>query len=288
MLGIGVAAIVLAMLVLAGCGGDDISRAQVVGAMTDERVPDRYDELDASAADLATEAATFCTGDRSDPTSLLDAVTVVREQWVALRPFWFGPGMDRRSRNYIDWPVDADDVASLVAGDAPVDAESLRQLVGADQRGLGAIEVLASQPDDRACSYIIGSVALIQEETAELAAAWDTFGSTLSTNDDAANGALSDIVSESLFALPSTGSDNPRADASLAGVRWAILGDGDAVAGIAPLLDDEVVAQLTTEFDAVAANHTFEAVMALERTIKTNVAGDLGITVKFSDADGDG
>ena len=39
---------------------------------------------------------------------------------------------------------------------------------------------------------------------------------------------------------------------------------------------------------AHAAQPSFDTEMALERTIKTNVAGDLGITVKFSDADGDG
>ncbi|QQS24251.1 MAG: hypothetical protein IPM43_12680 [Actinomycetota bacterium] len=286
---------VVAAATLPACGNDTPSRAEVVGALTDELVPTRFEELAVSAAELHTGAETFCEGDRSDPAALLGQVSAVRDRWAALRPFWFGPAMDRRSRSLVDYPADAADVAELAASDTPVDPDSLRELVGADQRGLGAIEILATDdPGDRECEYLVSAATLVADETTGLAADWDQFGPTLSVDDAAANAALTDIVSETLFALPLTSSDNPMAVGQLAGARWAMLGDdgatdnGGGARGIAPLLDASVVDQLTTEFDAHAAQPSFDTEMALERTIKTNVAGDLGITVKFSDADGDG
>lgn len=289
-------------LAAAGCSGTTPSRADVVGALTDDRVPARFAAVAASATSLVERAVAFCSSGRDDPTELLDQVTVVREQWAGLRPFWFGPVMDRRARTIVDWPADADGVGALAAGDTPVDAVALRDLVGADQRGLGAIEVLATDgPDDRGCEYLTGSATLVAEETEAVATEWETFGPTLSRDDASANDALADIVSESVFALLLVGSDNQVADAHLAGVRWAIIGpdrddrdDSDdsggdgGVDGIASLLDDQVVEQLRTEFDAVAAEPSIATAVALERTVKTNVVGDLGITVSFSDADGDG
>ena len=65
-------------------------------------------------------------------------------------------------------------------------------------------------------------------------------------------------------------------------MRWALLGDGGAVEGIAPLLD---------RFDHRTTrppSSTPRDAMALERTIMTEVVSELGISVNFSDADGDG
>ena len=134
-----------------------------------------------------------------------------------------------------------------------MDATSLRELVGADQRGLGAMELLAAGPiDERACAYLLGAAELIAGETAALANEWTTYGPTLAADDEAANATLDELVSETIFALPLTSSDNPMAAGQLAGARFALVGDGSSK-GISPLLDDAVVEQLEADFDALAA-----------------------------------
>jgi len=257
--------------------------------MTDTDVPRRYAELADAASALRAESEAFCRSDRSDPAALLEEVTTVRDRWAALRPFWFGPVMERRSQSYIAYPVVADDIAELAEADSPVDAASLRELVGADQRGIGAVELLAvAGADDRACDYLVAAATVVSDETRLLADDWIDFGPSLATDDAAANRALSEIVSETVFSLGLTASENPMRAGQLAGARWAMLGDDNGSAGVSPLLDAAVVERLTTEFDALAALADFDVAMQLERTIATNVVADLGVTVKFSDADGDG
>lgn len=285
-------ALAVAALV-AGCGDDGPGRDDVVGAMTDVVVPERFDDLAAEAAVLSEMVAELCADrDRGDPAEVLDQASAVRSEWVQLSPFWFGPVAEQRSRFVIDWPIDAEQVDELAAGDDPVDATSLRELVGADQRGLGVVEHLfADDIDDRNCEYAQGAADLVADETRLLADAWTEFGATLATDDAAANDALAETISESLFSLAMIADgdvhDEHAALAQLDGIRWVMIGD-ESLEGIAPLLDDDVVEQLSSEFDDAEASPVGEPVMAIERTIKTNVVGDLGITVKFSDADGDG
>jgi hypothetical protein len=203
---------------------------------------------------------------------------------LGLVPFWFGPVDDRRSAFVVDPRVNAADVDELLAGDEPVDAASLRDLAGADQRGLGTVEhLLATPPSERGCDYASGATALIVEEGAALTEDWTTFGPTLAPDDAQANDSLRDIVSGALRAVEMAGDEpgTPGTAARLAGARWALLGDGDDITGVAPLLADATVEQLAAEFDAADA-------MALERTIVTEVVSELGISVNFSDADGDG
>ncbi len=108
-------------------------------------------------------------------------------------------------------------------------------------------------------------------------------------DDEAANAALADIVSETVFGLVLTGSDNPKPPANSLALDSAMLGDGtDDATGHFAAARRRSVEQLTADFDALAANPSFETEMAVEVTIKTNVVGDLGLTLNFSDADGDG
>jgi predicted lipoprotein len=100
------------------------------------------------------------------------------------------------------------------------------------------------------------------------------------------------------------GVDDQRARAD--GIRAVLLGsDGDS--GLAPLLDDELRARLSEQFDAldaaldrvepplvaaVSADRTdveavHDAYAALRVTVSTELVSTLGVTVSFSDADGD-
>ena len=271
------------VLVAAACGGGE-SRADVVGAMTSEAVPSRFDELAATASRISPAIATWCSS--GDPTGAVDAVAATRDGWAELAVFDFGPSMDRRSMFIIDPQPRLVDVDELVASDQPVDADSLRELAGADQRGLGAIDhLLDGEPGERACAYATGAADLVDEEFEALASDWATYGPELAADDDAANDALREIVSEALFTVHMV-TEDPDADLAqpmLNGVRWALLGvDGDEEhVGISSLLSEETRQRLD---DELAAGDAAE----LEITITTEVAGELGTTINFSDADGDG
>lgn len=273
--------LIAGLVVVSACGPSGPPRAEVVLGMTDTAVPSRYDQLDRASVSLVSAVETWCTS--GDPETAETAVVDVRSQWLALAPFWFGPVTERRSRFLIDPEPRLADVEKLLAGDQPVDAASLRDLAGADQRGLGTIEILVEgEPDERGCEYATGSAELVQQETEEIAHEWIEYGPKLGRDESAANMALRDIVSECLFSLAMAGDDpgSYQSTSRLYGVEWALLGDGDQM-GISELLSDDTVERLTTEF---AEGDVAE----IELTVSTEVVSDLGTAVNFSDADGDG
>lgn len=278
------AGVALVMLVggglIGGCGDSGPTRAEVVGAVT-TTVSDRYAAFADDVERLGTAVDEWCeTGDAETALSTVDAA---RARWIELSPFWFGPGNDRRSMFVVDPLPNPDDVDALADGDdQPVDATSLRELTGGDQRGLGSLEVLlASPPTPRRCDYARGLVGLVSEEGDALTEAWLTYGDEVAADDESANVALRNIISQSLFAVRMAAEpDDELADARLAGVRWALVGGGGHD-GITALLSDDTVIRLTGELDAANA-------AAAEITITTAVVGELGTTINFSDADGDG
>ncbi len=273
------AAVVLA-LALAGCGDSGPSRGDVVGAATVDVVPARYTEAAELADEIVAAVDVWCAG--GDAAAVVDAVDAARGAWIELRPFSFGPANDRRSMFVIDPQVRTVDVDALGEEGPAVDADSLRNLAGADQRGWGAVEHLATgEATERRCDYARGAAQLTADELAALAADWKTYGPGLASA-DAADVALRNIVSESIFAAQMVVDEpDPRLDAHrLAGIRLALLGGGTDQ-GIAPLLSDDVVERLRSELDASDAE-------AVQITISTDVVGELGTTINFSDADGDG
>lgn len=282
----------VASLVLAACGDDDPGRDTVVASLTDE-APARYAALAGQAQALVDSIDDLCEDPTGDPSAAASAVDEVRQGWLALGPFWFGPVEDRNSRFDIDWEVRPEEIDELAASDAAVDAASLGEVVGADQRGLGAVDHLLSTPlDDRRCEYALGSATLVAEEIDILADEWSTFGSAAAADIDTANDTLADIISQSLFAIAMVpdAADGESAAAGLAGARWALIGD-ESIApgnGISDLLDDDLVERLADGFDSALAAPNEQFTMALATTIRTDVAGALGLSVAFSDADGDG
>ena len=295
-----------ATVTLGACGRDGNDRSTVVGDLVSTNVPERYDGLAASADSLVDAVDDWCASGEpgGDTGSLDEGIADVRDGWVALSPFWFGPVMDRRSRFVIDPTARADDVAALVEADDPVDAVALRETVGADQRGLGALEVLADLADDvrgrRICSYALGNARLVAEETAALAEDWASFGPTLDDSEEVADDTLGEMVNQARFALATlmTDEEQDTATARLAGIRWALIGppgpstapgdDDGSETGIAVLLGDEVVEQLDAEFRAAETSIDDDTIDALLTTIETNVVSTLGLSIQFSDADGDG
>ncbi|WP_040491958.1 imelysin family protein [Ilumatobacter nonamiensis] len=268
-------------LVVSACGDSGPSRSEVVGSATETIVPARYAELAAAAETVVHDVQTWCDGE--DATAATDSISAARDEWLTLRPYSFGPANERRSMFIIDPNIREDDVDELGADGAAVDADSLRNLAGADQRGWQAVEhLVAGELTDRRCEYALGASQLTADELAAVADEWVEYGSAVAEDDEAANIALRNIVSESLFSVQMVIDEpNPDTDAvRLEGVRLALVGE-DGTGGIAELLSDDLVERLTAELDAGDAT-------ALQITINTEVVGELGTTVNFSDADGDG
>lgn len=286
----------LAATALASCSSDVAERADVVAALVSDVGAPAFADLAATTGALRSEVDQWCVGDT--PTAeVSNLVTQARKQWLGLSPFWFGPTMERRSRFVIDPRVSANEVESLVGMIEPVDAMALRERYGADQRGLGAIDVLLSaEPTATVCNDARANAELVDDEAVALSTEWQSTAAERSANDGAANTTLGSIVNEALFALMAA-EQRPvdAARAQLAGIRsvfhasTAVVStvDGDRLR-LDALLDVAVVEQLRVDFDAALANPDADMLDAVERTILTNVVSALGLSVQFSDADGDG
>lgn len=144
----------------AGCGGGSVSRAGVLAALADEAIIPAYTRMAGSAAGLQRSAEALCdgiagsgadTGGGAGAEGRLDdaraALADTLSAWSASEAMWVGPTMERRSWAVIDWPVDRLEIEELVSDGEPIDADRLTQRIGADQRGLRAVQyILHSVP----------------------------------------------------------------------------------------------------------------------------------------------
>ena len=94
---------------------------------------------------------------------------------------WFGPVLDRRSTSLLDWsPTDTSGIDRLLAGGAPTTAEEVRDVLGSNRRGFGAIEYLLFRNDDLAdpsravpvCPYLVALAAVAHEVGGAILAGW--------------------------------------------------------------------------------------------------------------------
>lgn len=275
-----------ATVALAACGDGGPSRADVLEPVMSEVVPARYEHFATSAASLRDDVAAWCENGGDDSAVLDAAIADALTEWYALKPFWSGPVMDRRSQFAVDFRTDPDGVEELLASNEAVDAASLRDRVAARKRGLSALALLVdAPPSPRRCDYALGIADLVAAEARGVADDWKRYGPSAIDGDAAANDAIRDIVSNATFALREAAMEPPPAPAIerglIDGARQAMLGNGGDQPGLSPLLTDEIVARLTDELgrdDAAAAG----------LTLSVDVASDLGLTLNFSDADGDG
>ena len=158
-------------------------------------------------------------------------------------------------------------------------------MVGADQRGLGALAVLiAGEPDQRRCEYAHGIADLVAEEADAVADEWAEYGPALVTDDTTANDAIRDIVSNASLRVAGGGDGSGPSTIErglIDGARLAMLGDDRrrrAVTAAQRRRSSLVCPTSSTAGDAAAA----------ELSLSVDVVSELGITLNFSDADGDG
>ena len=167
-----------ALLLVAGCGGgEDSERDDVVGDITADAAG-LVEALPVQARAL-TEAISRACEDPAD-TAMLDAareaVKETQEAWRRAEIVWLGPLMGREVQGVVEWPADPEGIEDLVTGDEPdpLDAEAVRTGLGADTRGLGAMEVVlhGAALDARRCEYLVAVAEVVEQELTADAEAW--------------------------------------------------------------------------------------------------------------------
>ena len=288
---------------LTGCSGgtdrgDVLADLATQGAETLEALPEV-----AAAATAAVETA-CASGEKADFDAAAEDVAAAQTRWHEAEAFWVGPATDLRSNSIVDWPANAQDVDDLVAAEEPatIDVDYLAAYVGADTRGYGAVLTLLEQAplDERQCGYANAATALAESGIDAVTAAWTDPDDGEPYRDELADPEVGiDAVVNHLLALLAN-KDAANLEARSNSVEDLLFGpEGDS--GLSALLDDDLTAQLRTETDelisatrdgeAAADDEPSEAALAamneLRATVATQVVAELGVTVTFSDADGD-
>ncbi len=300
-------------LVVAACGDDGPSRADVLGDYANDVALPRYERLAATADDLVAAVGEACAAPSDETVRAgLDAVGEARGSWLSTAAMPTGPIMERRSEAVIDWPVRIADIERLITGSTPGDitAEVIANNVGADTRGLSALHWVFSNDgvvdrlgDQRWCDYVTSTAAVVATEAHLLLDDWTAsfadgvpFVDVLA--DDAGNAWMGRIVNDSInvvHMLTEAPEDAVDVAADIASDRATQLaGLGEIVTAIGPLLGDELAGRVADEVDAAHAAFTDGDVAGgrtlageVEATLATEVASRLGVTIGFSDADGD-
>lgn len=357
-------------LVAAGCGGGP-SRPDVLSDVAVDAT-EAYTSLASSANELDAAIAGLC----SDPASVSQAgvmeaaraLATARVDWSYSAAMWTGPVMEHRSWAVVDWPPEPPEIAELLADESKeLSVERIGSRVGADQRGLGAAEVLldwhsragggsgigtnsgggAPVPASdaaRRCDYLRSVSAVVLDEAELVLDNWTTsfeggppYMETLSAESEMS---IDDLVNDSIFLLEAItdlelgkalGETSAEADveavvegplglgaadvlAHVRGIRTAMIGSrspgdpaGGELGGLSLLLTDDLGQRLLNQLDnADAAVSAIEgplreavvndpakvsaaraALKELQVTISTEVVAQLGVTIGFSDADGD-
>ena len=351
------AALVALLLILSGCGSDSgPSDREVLISMTDDVIVPAYQELERESSLLQQSAETLCG---APSAASLDAARqawmAARAAWMRSEAMWFGPVMDRRSTSLLDWsPTDTVSIEQSIADGGPSTVDEVRNVIGSDRRGFGAIEHLLfgsealSDPGQAgsACPYLVAMTTVVKEETEAILAEW-----VEGTEEGAAyrgyfsdraqvsmlpSAAVADVVRTQFFlirditdvrlatamglrqdpadlsVIPGTAADNGLQDIrnELMGMRAMYVGAGEEGLGIGDLvgqLSEDTDSRLRAQFDAAfvaidAVNGPFrDAVVQrtpqvqtlydrlsdVQRTIATEVVSLLGVSIGFTDTDGD-
>ena len=343
--------LVAAGVIAAGCGAGPPERSDVLIDLADEVIVPAFERFAADSVVLESVAARLCsTLDTDDLLSARWALSEARSAWSFSEVMWVGPVMERRSWAVIDWPIDAEQIEALIAdADIELDFDRLARRIGADQRGLGAVElmlgapgaedaVLAELADERRCRYLTGIAEVIAAEAALLPGDWtvdfEDGGEYRAVFADPDGRGLDDVVNATLFLLEAItdielaaalGEMGRSADPSmivegpaglgvadlashLEGVRAVLTGpDADSSAGLSPLLGGDLTKRAVVALDgadaaiaaidpplreaAASSPETVaaarEALKAVQVIVATEVVSRLGVTIGFSDTDGD-
>lgn len=281
--------------IVTACGGaEPPSRPEVLTNLANEVIVPGYAEAASAIRALDTVTRRLCaTPDEVHLAEARVALAEARQGWKRIEAAWVGPVMDRRSWARIDWPINEEEIRELIDDTSvpTVDAAYIKDYVGADQRGLGTVELLLGGDVDsltgRPCDYLRSAVLVADEEIQAVLALWTEGGAI----EMLAAGNVDPLVNDALFltrrmgdmelggalgalerdAEPEAIVEGPRGLgvedglARLAGLRAVLLGT-DGAGGLSPLLTDELVERL--DADLTAAEAAWSAIPApLQATV---------------------
>jgi putative iron-regulated protein len=216
------------------------SRDAVIAGLTDGVIIPDYQAVASAATVLATELADVCASPgepaAASLTAAQDAWRATRVAWAMTRSYRFGPVMELRASSKIDFPADAAKVTALIDGTEPLDSAAIGGL-GADQRGLGAIEVVLfgeAPLNERSCEYLVGASGLVADTSGKVVEAWQayTIDDPKMFIDDTVNGvifALTDVGESQLAKAGGTASGTPEMAEIDSGAARSALDDMAAV-----------------------------------------------------------
>lgn len=330
-------------LVFSACGSSDADRGEALEVTAAQTIVPAYEAFAADALALDAAATDFCSAPSADGVdTVASATATAHSSWAYTETMWIGPVMDRRSWAVIDWPIAADEIDELLADTSiELDAERIGQRIGADQRGLGAIEHLldtdvAAFDDPRRCEYLLALTDVIAVEGGRIVEDWtvdfDDAGPWAEGIAFEADANLDALVNDAVFMLEAAadaelgtalgemdrdqdveavlegplgfGVDDLRG--RMAGLHALFIGSPEAP-GISGLLGDDLASRLGKQIEAAEAalaaidgplgvaivdrpadvSAARTAIKAVQVTVSTEVVSRLGVTIGFSDADGD-
>ena len=350
------AAVVLLLILTACASTSGPSDKDVLIGLTDEVILPAYQQLAEESASMKQSVETLC----SAPTAA--SLENARESWRAARAawmrseaMWFGPVMDRRSTSLLDWsPTDTTGIDRLLVGGAPATVEEIRDTLGSNRRGFGAMEYILytsnalANPGQAApiCPFLVGLSTVVYEESSAILAEWvegtegrpayDYYFSDRAGVSMLPSAAVAEVVRSQFFlirdivdvrlasamglrddpadlsVIPGNAADNGLQDIrnELLGMRAIYQGSGKEGVGISHLvaqLSEDTDTRLRVQFDAAfaaidAVNGPFRDAVAqpttlvqtlydrlsdVQRTIGTEVVSLLGVSIGFTDTDGD-
>ena len=302
LLAAGVAGMLLATVV-AACGDSPPSRQDVLSDLADEVIIPAYDNFLNTSSSLAESVSDLCallansdTAAEGALNSVYDALTASRASWSFSEAMWVGPVMERRSRAVIDWDIDAEQIEARIADISfALTADNLASRVGADERGLSAVEYVVGNPstseaaiaklaNPRYCEYLTAATQVVVAEAELLVSDWTTSfedGPPYRTAFSDPDGSGVDDIVNGAFNLLRKTSDmelRPAANGDLDAVKEGPLGLGVAdieehLAGIRAVLIGDI-RQDGSNGGETQRNNTQEGNSQGDNTQEGNSQGD--------------
>ncbi|CAN5793332.1 hypothetical protein BH18ACT2_BH18ACT2_17390 [soil metagenome] len=292
--------------VLAACGDDGPSREEAMSAVATEVGVPSFEGVSANNGEVASAVDAACAA--PDARTLGDAVEAIdaaRRSWLRSQAVWMGPAMERRSAGRIDWVVDSAGIEELVAGAEELTPELVAEAVGSDNRGLRSLRSVLTRDDaadlladQRWCAYLTSTAAVVAAEGRALFEEWRSFSAELTG--DEVNDWLAMLVNDAVQTVkatttePSTEGDAPVEDPAVDRVAQ-LQGVAAVMTRLGPLLCDELdqrlqdaLAEAMGGYESGDVEQGRARAKEVERLLTADVAGKLGVTIGFSDADGDG
>lgn len=307
------------LLAVVACSGMP-PRSEVLGDLTEQVYKPAIAALADGADSLVTAVEAACA--TPGPETLESA----RRAWETVATAWggaevaaFGPIMDLRLGSSIRYAVDIVKVQELAQASPTPEALAA---AGADVRGIDAVGVLlfgAGSEDltgasgSGRCAYAAAVTHQVAEAAATVASAWESdFAAVLSDEADAQMGledafnAMSQAVEEAERGLlaaangePGIGLDPIRQMVSGAAEVYLPTDGGSRLADL--VTDAEVAADLAERFSSAllvlesvstesgveGLQDAYAEVGEVLRGVQSSLAGQLGVTLMLSDADGD-